>query len=92
MPTVGFEPAVSAGKRSQTNALVRAATGIGGKEILQWIIQSILYIIIITIIVIIINNIIMHLFSSFNLLWLIPGPNRLSFDTLSKGFLTIFIS
>jgi hypothetical protein len=29
MPSVGFEPAVSAGKRPQTYALDRVATGIG---------------------------------------------------------------
>ena len=34
MPPVGFEPTISAGERSQTYALDRAATGTGA-EILQ---------------------------------------------------------
>jgi len=33
MPLAGFEPMVSAGERSQTYALDRAATGIGDTEI-----------------------------------------------------------
>jgi len=32
MPTAGFEPAVPTIKRPQTHALVRAATGFGGKR------------------------------------------------------------
>jgi len=32
MPTVGFEPTISAGEQPQTNALDRAATGTGSSE------------------------------------------------------------
>jgi hypothetical protein len=34
MPAVEFEPTISAGKRPQTYALDRVASGIGDKEIL----------------------------------------------------------
>jgi hypothetical protein len=32
MPSVGFEPTISAGERPQTNALDHAATGTGNKN------------------------------------------------------------
>jgi len=35
MPPVGFEPKISAGERSQTYALDRAATGIGNIKIVN---------------------------------------------------------
>jgi hypothetical protein len=35
MPSVGFEPKISAGERPQTYALDRAATGTGHKGIIQ---------------------------------------------------------
>ena len=35
MPPVGFEPTISAGKRSQTYALDRAAAGTGWLQILR---------------------------------------------------------
>jgi hypothetical protein len=35
MPTVGFEPTISAGDRPQTDALDRAATGIGKQVFYQ---------------------------------------------------------
>jgi hypothetical protein len=37
MPAVGFEHTISAGKRPQTYALDRAATGTGTHNILIWI-------------------------------------------------------
>jgi len=39
MPPVGFEPTISAGERSQTYALDRAATGIGMQYDLRYIIN-----------------------------------------------------
>jgi len=33
MPSVGFEPTISAGKRQQTYTLDRAATGIGRRRL-----------------------------------------------------------
>ena len=33
MPTVGFEPTISAGERPKPYALDRAATGIGGAQV-----------------------------------------------------------
>ena len=40
MPTVGFEPTISAGERPQTYALDRAATGTGNKYIIYRIING----------------------------------------------------
>ena len=40
MPPVGFEPTISAGKRPQTHALDRAATGTGHREYIQAFIIS----------------------------------------------------
>ena len=41
MPPVGFEPKISAGKRAQTDALDRAATGTANKPKLDAIISQI---------------------------------------------------
>ena len=38
MPSVGFEPTISAGERPKTYALVRAATGTGSSRLSQSIV------------------------------------------------------
>ena len=45
MPSVGFEPTISAGQRQQTYALDRAATGTGINKLIMLIIIIIIIII-----------------------------------------------